>query len=107
MAGEGVEYNCLTTYRGLWAPVMEWSDNVGDEYIPVNATDDIQVDYTVTLTVTPGDTGKQLESHLFFGPPPEGALPTADDKNFWASNAPTYKISHQFQELVVFCKYAF
>ena len=104
VAGETVFYNCQTTYSGLWAPVMEWWDNWGDEHTPINATDDIQVNYSVTLKVTPGDTGRQLETQMFFGPPPDGAIPSSDDKNYWANNAPTYKTCHTFDELNVFCK---
>ena len=104
VAGEGVTYNCLTPYQGLWAPDIEWWDNMGGEYTPSNDTDAIQVDYTVTLTVTPGDTGRQLETQLFFGPPPDGAIPPSDDKNHWATNEPTYKTSHNFGELEIFCK---
>ena len=104
VVGESVTYNCGTTYRGLWAPVMEWWDNFGEEFTPINSTNDMEADYTVKLKVTPGDTGRQLETQLFFENPPDGAVPPSDDNNNWSTNAPAYKMSHTFGELEVFCK---
>ncbi len=87
----------------LMQPCLTWwlgkVDNWGGEYNPANATNDILVDYTVSLTVTPDDTGRQLETQLFFAPPPDGAIPPSDEKNNWATNEPTYKTSPKFGEL--------
>ncbi len=105
MPGETIEYRCLANYQGLWAPDILWTDNMGHSYNPVNSTTNMKVEYSVSLTVDCNDTGVALQANLTFGPPPEGAIPPSDDKVFWAANAPSYTTSHQFDELMLYCKY--
>ncbi len=101
VAGEGLFIQCVTQYKGLWAPVIEFSDNVGTIYNPTNSTTDMVVEYSISFTVAPEDTGRTMEAHMQFGDVPDGALPPSDDANTWASNVPDLTASETFDPLVV------
>ncbi len=104
--GESVHFTCRMDYWGLWAPYITFDDNrASTQYNTINETTDTVAVYSVVFTVTPEDNGRILQAHLRFPIPPDGAIPTSDNKDIYAENAPSFTSGKSFDPLTVYCKY--
>ena len=108
VAGENIVFACQAPFQGLWAPVIKYKDNLDNNYTLTNYTSDIHVRYSVPFTVHKGDTGKQLQTELVFGSPPNGAMiPPSNERNIWDNTIPSFTRNHIFEKLEVLCKHQY
>ena len=104
--GEYIEYSCEVTYKGKWAPVMEWKN--GRTVLQTNGESKNEstgetVKYTYVTELTPEDNGQIYICRTHF----DQLMPEpVNDKT--ANNIPTTDnvlTKYTSPPLTVYCKY--
>ena len=105
--GDYVEYSCEVTYKGKWAPVMEWKN--GRAVLQANGESKDEstgktVKYTYVTELTPEDNGQIYTCRTYFDQPKTGT-----PKEEEANNIPTTDnvfTKYTSPQLTVYCKYS-